>query len=240
MKTEYKIHNLSDVINAYTAQKVINGKLQDIGGRRDMTTELEIMKAVLSSSLSDSQKAEMIVVGGHQHRLQCTKAAAAKTLLVKTMEKGKLWKNSYTGKTFEDLYDDIENLLKTNNCTYAGKITKYDFAKRIGVFVNCLPNSFVYLHSGALIGAQRLLGVFNLKEGKYPIGLFSKYFSSLNAMEIEDILCVFHNIYDCGGVTIRHFFDDSITLACHAFFPSPGTKNDVNNVLIKNNLPIIK
>ena len=59
-------------------------------------------------------------------------------------------------------------------------------------------------------------------------------------MEIEDILCVFHNIYDCGGVTIRCFFDDSLTLACHSFFPSKNTKGLVNNVLKKNNLPIIK
>ncbi len=240
MKTEYKIHNLNDVISAYTAQRIINGKLQDVGGRRGMTTELEIMKAVLSSSLPDSNKAEMIVVGGHQHRLQCNKAIAAKTLLISTMENGKIWKNNYNGKTFEDLYDDIDNLFKNNNCTYAGQITKYDFAKRIGIFVNCLPTSFVYLHSGALIGAQRLLGNLNLKEGKYPIGLFSTYFPSLNAMEIEDILCVFHNIYDCGGVTIRCFFDDSLTLACHSFFPSKNTKGLVNNVLKKNNLPIIK
>lgn len=240
MKKEYHIHNLNDIISAYTAQKNINGKLQDIGGRRGMTTELEIMKAVLSSSLPDSKKAEMIVVGGHQHRLQCKKAAASKAHLIKTIENGKIWKKNYIGKTFEDLYNDIDLILKKNNCNYAGQITKYDFAKRIGIFVNCLPKSFVYLHSGSLIGAQRLLGNSNLKEGKYPIGLFSKYFPSLNAMEIEDILCVFHNIYDKGGIVIRYYFDDNTTPNCHLFWPKLLTKTAVNKVLIKNNLPTIK
>lgn len=242
MKIEYQIHDLNDVVCAYTAQKNVNGVLTDVGGRRGMTIELQIMKVVLSaptSAISNKQKAEMILVGGHQHRLQCHKAQNAKNRLIATLEKSLLW-IKFKGSSFEDLYKDVDTVLKNNKCTYAGQITKYDIAKRIGAFVGHKPQKFVYLHSGALIGARRLFGNPNLKEGVYPLGMFRKYFQSLDAMEIEDILCVFHNIYDNGGIVIRYFFDDNTTPNCHMFWPKQPTKTAVNKVLIKNNLPTIK
>lgn len=229
MKKEYLIHSLADVVATYKAAGV-NG----------MNQELRMMKVILSdSTLSDNVKAEMIVKGGHQHRLQCDRAKPSCALLVAAFEKSKLWTRNYAGKTFEDLYADVES--EITGIGYAGQIAKYDFAKRIGAFVGIQPKDFVYLHSGALIGAQRLLNNPTMKEGRYPTAWFTTFFPTLNAMEIEDILCVFHDIYGPGGIVIRYFFDvPPSTLPCHIFWPDDKTKIMVNPILKKNNLPTLK
>lgn len=229
MKKEYQINSLADVISTYNAAG-ING----------MNQELSMMRVLLRDvSLSDHIKAEMIVKGGHQHRLQCAKAKPAAAALVSAIEKTKLWTKNYASKTFEDLYADVESAI--TGIGYAGQIAKYDFAKRIGTVVGVQPTDYVYLHSGALIGAQRLLNIPSLKEGRYPVTMFTSFFPTLNAMEIEDILCVFHDIFAPGGIVIRYFFDDPPSiLPCHIFWLDNQTKRKVNSILKNNNLPTLK
>ena len=242
-KIEFVIRKFDDISTAY-----------HLHAGHGMRLELRIINAILASSLSNADKAEMVLMGGHQHRLQTAKAYQSRRLMISKIETAALWTCNYAGKTFEDLYQDVEHTIA--GCKYAGQMTKYDIAKRIGTVVGLQPTNYVYLHGGTLEGARRLLGNRSMKEGCYDVANFKPYFPTLKAMEIEDVLCIFHDAFGAAtpaqinaskgnivppGIAIRYWFDNpNAIIACHAFRPQDAVKRRVNAVLKKANLPTLK
>lgn len=96
---------------------------------------------------------------------------------------------------FDDLYDHLVKLNITS-----GKLFRYDLARRIGRCLNVLPGKSVYLHEGALRGAQILnkKGFINLPPNFDPIkdvrvdkAIFGGVFPGISSMDIENILCIY-------------------------------------------------
>ena len=86
--------------------------------------------------------------------------------------------------SFSALYLFVKD--RIGDLPHVGALTIYDITLRIGAYMRLSPE-FVYLHSGALIGARRL-GVkgFVAHRGDFPTA-----FQRLTPAEIEDCLCVF-------------------------------------------------
>ena len=91
---------------------------------------------------------------------------------------------------FDELYDELLRLKITT-----GELFRYDLALRIGHCMGLLPKGSVYLQEGALKGAQILhdKGLIALpEEWKHRVErtVFDDVFPDLDAMDIENILCV--------------------------------------------------
>lgn len=99
---------------------------------------------------------------------------------------------SRTYSSFEDLYSEINKYRIKGKL---GDLFVYDVSLRIGYIKNILPQKYVYLQCGALIGAKNLV-----KHGKIPYGsikgrvipasVFSSVFPGMSSMDIENFLCV--------------------------------------------------
>lgn len=227
----FKINTICDAINEYMNF-----------GKVGMENELEICGILLSknSGLSPNEKAEIAIKGGHQRRLQCKQAQSECNHLISVIA-GFIsnLNNGFSYTTFEDLYDAIDNLITTQKCKYARHITKYDIAKRIGSAYNCMPKQYVYLHRGSLEGARRLFNNSGLKEGRYNIACFSKYFGNLDSVYIEDMLCIFHEDFYPGGIiSDKTFKIQKNTQPCHLFWVIDPLKTNANQILKNSGSPL--
>ena len=88
-------------------------------------------------------------------------------------------------------FDDLFLAIDSVRITDIGPLTKYDAAHRIGCYLNLLPDK-VYLHNGALLGAEYLLKQ-QIKERsisklRLPIPFHSE---DVSCADIEDILCIY-------------------------------------------------
>lgn len=97
-------------------------------------------------------------------------------------------------KTFIKLYDLIYSL--TKSILGAGKLTIYDIALRIGAFLKLYPTE-VYLHAGALVGANKI-GVY-LEKGSKTVDksifvAIDPSFEKLDCKQIENFLCIYKNL----------------------------------------------
>jgi|SRR6218665_8795 len=93
-------------------------------------------------------------------------------------------------KSFDDLFKIVESL-KTFGI---GPLAIYDTAVRIGAYLDLFPEK-VYLHAGAKVGAEGLLGPLKsntLLKWDLP-DTFAQ--SDLTCYELEDILCIFKAIF---------------------------------------------
>lgn len=111
---------------------------------------------------------------------------------------------------FEELYERIRMLIanpkysngSTNNIKGIGHLVVYDIALHIGcnLYPKVLPYAYVYIHVGINVheSAEILLGR-KIKDHKVPRNLFDKWFKEFNAMEIEDILCVYSKLIKAHG-----------------------------------------
>jgi len=97
------------------------------------------------------------------------------------------------GCTFEDLYDEVKRRL-TGIPFCEGPLTVYDVAIRIGWIFGILPKVYVYLNSGALVGAKRLLGKKSLPF-RIPVSDFPAPLCNVPSIYIEDILCTFKDAF---------------------------------------------
>lgn len=135
-----------------------------------------------------------VIKGSHQY---CIKNEAIDELL-KRLNGSSIGGNCYF--YFEDLYDDIRNIVLTHRIKGIGDLTIYDTAKRIGHVLDLpvYPERYVYLARGAKTGAERLLG----RKVKYfePIDVFKPFFGGLPSICIEDFLCIFKDYLRKGGV----------------------------------------
>lgn len=98
---------------------------------------------------------------------------------------------------FEELYDFVKQLI--GPISGIGPLTVYDTARRIGYLMDkpILPRQYVYLAAGAAVGAKALLGCPKVKF-REPISSFTPYFGTLTSVFIEDMLCIFKDVFVSG------------------------------------------
>lgn len=91
---------------------------------------------------------------------------------------------------FENLFQIVDNAKVQG----IGELTIYDTAHRLGAYRNIFPQK-IYLHSGTLVGAQKLVGKIKSKtilKEELPEPFSS---SDLSCMELEDILCIYKRMF---------------------------------------------
>jgi hypothetical protein len=96
--------------------------------------------------------------------------------------------NILSANSFEELFDEIGKV--SNSISNVGELWRYDTTLKIGFCFNIYPN-FVYLQSGAKIGAENLFKrKVNRKElaSSFPIE-----FRKMQPYEIENFLCIYKN-----------------------------------------------
>ena len=96
---------------------------------------------------------------------------------------------------FEALYDYLEQLL--GDITFVrGELTLYDTAVNIGQLLTpvVVPQSYVYLASGAREGAGYILGNRNVKR-TMPASIFSPILPGVQNIDIENMLCIYKSLF---------------------------------------------
>ena len=134
----------------------------------------------------------LCVKGPHQRRMSWQDVVNA----INVLEKSNVFRNY---DSFEDLYDNISNLFDKGNdgngISFAkGRLTKYDTALHIGQVLEIAPKNFVYLAYHTKKSAKYLIQEKILYKSKRSS--FSSLFGNLESMYIEDILCVFYDIFE--------------------------------------------
>ena len=174
---------------------------------------VEEMNAIRKTYVTDSNIDDVIsscVCNRHGHQYciaQVAVEAAAGALLeskvllsdlqVKPLVKGNKFVNGFCD--FEELYDFVHSVI--GGISGIGPLTIYDTAKRIGHLLQpaIYPKQYVYLAAGAKEGAETLLGMKPLKF-RESIQMFEPYFGTFPSIFIEDMLCIYKDIYVKGGV----------------------------------------
>ena len=87
---------------------------------------------------------------------------------------------------FKELYNCIKNIKADNKIKGIGELTIYDTAFRLGIYLNKLPDAFVYLHANAIIPGYTKSFI----PTKKLVDNFENH--NMPAYMIEDFLCVFH------------------------------------------------
>lgn len=180
---ECKFSNWDELLNFY---KENYEELLEL----EMLTTQAVCK---SKEFSDNEKAEFLVMGGHQRRLNWH--PEQKNEAIEMLSQSKLWEKSF--KDFEELYQKVKETI--GGIKYIGPLTVYDVAKRIGSAQDTHPEKFVYLSCGAREGAENLLGP-KVNIGRYPVEIFSKYFKDLSPSHVENILCVLKKAFIKDGI----------------------------------------
>jgi len=100
-------------------------------------------------------------------------------------------------------FDNLLKIISSKKIDGIGKLTLYDTATRIGVYLKIYPEK-IYLHAGTRIGAENLLGKNKIKGKKYiekefliencPEHYLSE-FQNFSPAYIENILCIRKNDY---------------------------------------------
>ena len=134
----------------------------------------------------------LCVKGPHQRRMSWQDVVSA----IKVLNKNNVL-NHYD--SFEDLYNTISNLFdKGNEGTYVpfakGRLTKYDTAFHIGQILGIEPKNFVYLAYHTKKSAK-----FLIQENIPYIAktsTFCSLFGDLKSKYIEDMLCIFYDIFE--------------------------------------------
>lgn len=94
---------------------------------------------------------------------------------------------SFRGRAFEELFAFFDEQART--VSGIGPLMVYDTALRIGANIGSLPKDWVYLHAHARVPGVRS-GVRHIRKTDLPKEF--KFLRSLEAYEIEVILCVYH------------------------------------------------
>ena len=103
---------------------------------------------------------------------------------------------SWQFSDFETLYNHLTDL-----GFKPGTLYHYDLARRIGHCLNIYPKDYVYLHEGALTGAQILdkKGYVKLPKKKWSVcvetSIFSTCFPNVDSRDIENLLCIYKKYF---------------------------------------------
>lgn len=120
----------------------------------------------------------------HPHQIRVGRRVIAKVIGILRNRIRELRKCKSFGK--------IHETLSSLNVRRFGPLAVYDFSLRIGAIRGSMPE-MVYLHAGTLRGARNLFGTSKLKK-VLSINDFSREFKHLKPWEIEDFLCVYHEL----------------------------------------------
>ena len=148
--------------------------------------------------------AKTCVIGNHQHRISSKAKGNAMVIIKNNLPI--IFKSTFP--TFEDLHKFVNGLI--GGIHNIGLLTVYDVSLRIGHLFSkpIYPQKILYLNSGAMTGARKLLNGRILK----PTELFVDFFSYPEAQSVvgiqdlqalpnclvEDFLCVMHRYLDAG------------------------------------------
>lgn len=115
---------------------------------------------------------------------------------VKALERLRLCEFTRLPYNFEELYDLVANNI--GKIRGVGPVAIYDIALRIGCNLRpkIIPEKFVYTHgSQAKVekSALILVGKSKIVKNRVDVSEFKTIIPHYSAMEIEDILCVYHN-----------------------------------------------
>lgn len=96
--------------------------------------------------------------------------------------------------SFEDLYSWVDNQI--GGISGIGRVTIYDVALRMGInqYPKVIPENYVYITSHSVRESAEKLLNRKITDIRIHISVFSGIFPHYTAMEIEDILCVYHNV----------------------------------------------
>lgn len=183
------ISTFEEIISLYTASYA-NGLEEELDYFRELGK---------STDKSAVGIANMLLMGSHQRYLNFANAKTFRDEAVRKLAESKLWDQQFSD--FESLYAEVCNVIE--GIPYIKDLVKYDVSKRLGVmFVpEVLPKDYVYIQSGAKIGAKKLLGK-NFDDVKcVPISYFEPFFPNLSSVHIENILCIMKDYFSLGTVS---------------------------------------
>ena len=120
----------------------------------------------------------------NSHQYRFPEVAIEKTVA----ELSNLLKDKNFGN-FEELMSDVDTVEVKN----FGHLCRYDFALRYGYPKGVKPVEYVYLHAGAMDGAEALKskGLLKKTARKVPVGDFPEPLRSLPSEHIENLLCIY-------------------------------------------------
>lgn len=143
---------------------------------------------ILQEDLAHPENWKAMPNNRHQFRTR----KKTKDELIQRFPDSLLYSENY--KTFEDIHSSVRTELGP-----LSDLLTYDIALRIGAINGILPENKVYLHAGALLGAEVIKReIYPLLPIKRPCVDISeikdvvKEFKDFSAYDIEHFLCVFH------------------------------------------------
>lgn len=187
---------INDIIKAYYLHRS-QGMMNELNNLHKKYHGMIIINQLMAKDIFE---------GTHQERLiyepKINYAVTFRTTCQR-LQKSSLLTNNYAN--FEDLYNDVENMLfnGNNKIKGIGKLTVYDIALRIGYVKNVqiLPKDKIYLYAGAYQGANNLFqcnpslfNVTSIKPGCYNMSIFNTPLSQMPSMFLEDMFCVYHSL----------------------------------------------
>ena len=151
-----------------------------------------LMEAIEAAILSEDNNEK---VDSHQRRVGRTKL--------------KLYSNKLIGEKYSEIegcrsFDELYAIIKSCHMAGIGELTTYDIAVRIANYLNgnlgnsnIMPDK-VYLHTGAWVGAKKLLGTNRRLKRIMPRSSFPPPLrdSKLDCDEIESFLCVMKDVLE--------------------------------------------
>ena len=178
MKLSIRIMNqrLLNIIRHYKKWKLANPDTWVSHCASQATLEAAITQAALS--VNDLGKKHP-----HQYRLQKVHLEN----FGRSINQARL--SLLAANDFTELYE----IILSSRVYGVGDLAIYDVAVRVGAFLNILPDQ-IYLHAGARIGAEALLGRIHAE--KIPKSNLPEEFSQsdLGCYELEDILCIYKKL----------------------------------------------
>lgn len=173
---DFELKGYAKELSRYGKAVYVRGlRVRDLDGRK--ITSVEQMKKGMKVFLNNE----------HQYRTR----KETKVILPQALEELRL--QIYPAMTFEELYTEVGKVL--------GSITDllhYDITLRIGAVKGILPKDFVYLHAGALEGANGLKRCYPQLKIKTPRVKLSDIVDVVQALQgftaydVEHFLCVNH------------------------------------------------
>ena len=214
---------INDVIHFYLSH-YCNSK--EINGLATMWSEMNDIKEYYEETSNPSkahysvdQIVRMCVIGlystGHQKRLskdsvdEAVRKILDEAIIPVDKKKYTLFhairKTSFHLNDFEELYEYVKELI--GGVTGIGYVTIYDTARRIGHLLKepIYPSAYVYLHYNKVNSAARSILPFNKLGYREPSTLFMCDFGTFPSICIEDLLCVFSDVF----VNVKQTRDDA-------------------------------
>ncbi len=177
-----RLASYDDVIEDYISRFGDDARKETLWfGPRCKTLSESIGRACLSEL--PAGRGKTLKRHSHQNRIPRAVLAEAKAALL-SIELDLAGVSS-----FEDLYNTVDNAILA--IPGVGPLLVYDVAQRIAGFLNFEPAE-VYLHTGTSLGA-RALGL-DVRRKCIPVREFPKPLQSLNAAQIEDVLCIYRGV----------------------------------------------